>query len=74
MDSERIGEDLRSDMARLSVHFESMSYETITIHASYNLIQFIADIGGYMGLFVGVCAMTVFELVDWIFRLTLCTG
>ena len=73
MDFESIVQLLQKEMVRVSIHYETMSFQYIEFYGSYTIIQFIADIGGYIGLFVGVCMMTVFELVDWFFQLTCCT-
>ena len=73
MDFDSVAALIQKEMVRISIHYETMSFQYIKFYGSYTIIQFIADIGGNIGLFVGVCAITVFEIIDWIFQLTCCT-
>ena len=64
LDYNEMLEDVRKNFARLSIHYETLNYYTIDFQPSYTYYQFIADIGGYSGLFTGVCVMTLFEFID----------
>ena len=62
--------DVRKNYLRLSIHYETMNYNTVQFQKAYPYYQFIADIGGYSGLFTGVCVMTLFEVVEALLRMS----
>lgn len=40
-------------MAMLEIYYEQMSYEKLTEHESYLFVNFISDVGGQAGLWLG---------------------
>ncbi|XP_038055166.1 acid-sensing ion channel 2-like [Patiria miniata] len=57
----------RNNLLELMVYFEELKYTQITQQPAYTLEGLLSDIGGSMGLFMGVSILTIFELMD-VFR------
>ncbi|CAC5423529.1 SCNN1B [Mytilus coruscus] len=55
---------LRSNFLKLHIYFEELNYEQIVEEPMYDITQVIADIGGSLGLCVGVSLLCVFEAVE----------
>ncbi|EDO37653.1 predicted protein [Nematostella vectensis] len=53
-----------SNLLSLRIFFEEHNYETIEQRKSYELIDFLSDIGGQMGMFVGLSVLTCAELIE----------
>lgn len=64
-------EGLSSDLIAVSVYYETLNVQTVY---SYGIEEFFAEVGGQLGLFIGVSVITLFEFViflvdelkDWI--------
>ena len=48
------------------VYFETDIVKTETTSISYTFIDFLSDMGGQLGLFIGVSVITAFELCVWL--------
>ena len=57
-------EFLRDTLLRLVIYFDDLSYELIEQRPSYDTLKWLGDVGGTLGLFVGVGAMTCAEFFD----------
>ena len=53
--------------ASANVFFETLSVENQETEFSYDGEEFLAEVGGQMGLFIGVSIMTFFEFVFFVF-------
>ena len=53
---------------RLAVVITERSYEEREQYIIYDTSSFIADIGGYMGLMLGVSLMSIYENAETLFR------
>ena len=49
---------------QLNVFFNELNYEQIEETFSYGTINLLADIGGQLGLWIGISVITVFELLE----------
>ncbi|XP_069113933.1 acid-sensing ion channel 1A-like [Argopecten irradians] len=54
---------LRNNFLKLDLYFEELSYEHIEEAPAYGDVQFMSDIGGTIGLFVGASVLSGVELI-----------
>ncbi|XP_032225908.2 acid-sensing ion channel 3 isoform X2 [Nematostella vectensis] len=54
----------RENVATLDVYFEELSYDKIEQKPSFDSWSLIGNIGGYLGLFLGMSVLTVMEFLD----------
>ena len=52
---------------KLKLIFNGLVHETVS-HYSYDGLSFIAELGGYIGLFAGVSVYQTADLIDFIMR------
>uniref|UniRef100_A0A673ADC7 Acid-sensing (proton-gated) ion channel 2 n=1 Tax=Sphaeramia orbicularis TaxID=375764 RepID=A0A673ADC7_9TELE len=55
----------------LDVFFEALNYETIEQKKAYEVAGLLGDIGGQMGLFIGASILTILELFDYAYEVSL---
>uniref|UniRef100_A0A8C9Y2Z8 Acid-sensing (proton-gated) ion channel 2 n=1 Tax=Sander lucioperca TaxID=283035 RepID=A0A8C9Y2Z8_SANLU len=55
----------------LDVFFEALNYETIDQKKAYEVAGLLGDIGGQMGLFIGASILTILELFDYAYEVSL---
>ncbi|XP_078617329.1 epithelial sodium channel subunit alpha-like [Branchiostoma floridae x Branchiostoma japonicum] len=58
--------DQRRNLLKLSVYFEQLNLQTITESPAYGVENLLGDLGGQLGLWLGVSVMTVLEVVELI--------
>ncbi|XP_021358365.1 degenerin-like protein unc-105 [Mizuhopecten yessoensis] len=54
----------RDNFVKLDVYFEDLNYEHIEEVPSYDEYQFLSDIGGATGLFIGASVLSLVEVVQ----------
>ncbi|XP_028411245.1 degenerin deg-1-like isoform X2 [Dendronephthya gigantea] len=54
------------NMLQLNVFFNELNYEKIEEQFSYGTINLLADVGGQLGLWIGISVITVCELIELI--------
>ncbi|MBN3276154.1 ASIC2 protein, partial [Polyodon spathula] len=54
----------------LDVFFEALNYETIEQKKAYEVAGLLGDIGGQMGLFIGASILTILELFDYLYEVS----
>lgn len=64
-------ERYRNNFVRLIIYFEDLNYQKITEEPFYSTVRFICDIGGAMGLFIGVSLLSLFEVLQLILEIVL---
>ncbi|KAL3891467.1 hypothetical protein ACJMK2_003729 [Sinanodonta woodiana] len=64
MDDDKVA-DSTNTLAKLEVYFVDMSYERIEQQKSYQSESLISDIGGQLGLWLGLSVITLGELVEF---------
>jgi len=52
----------RENFLRIKIYFEELNMEKITYSEYYELENLMSDIGGQLGLWIGVSAITVAEV------------
>jgi len=55
---------VRGDVISLVVYHDQLEYREVTEKESYLTFQYIADLGGHLGLFTGAGILTFFELFE----------
>ncbi len=58
--------DISSDSLSVNVYFETLNIETQTTDSSYGVVALLSDIGGQLGLFLGVSVISIMEFGTWI--------
>ncbi|XP_066273655.1 amiloride-sensitive sodium channel subunit alpha-like [Branchiostoma lanceolatum] len=58
--------DARRNLLKLTVYFEQLNQQTISESPAYGVENLLGDLGGQLGLWVGVSVMTVLEVVELI--------
>ncbi|XP_070541621.1 amiloride-sensitive sodium channel subunit gamma-like [Ptychodera flava] len=56
----------RDNVLKLEIYFEELNYEYIREYPSYGRTDLVSDIGGQLGLWIGVSIITLFEIVHFI--------
>ncbi|XP_070576332.1 acid-sensing ion channel 2-like [Ptychodera flava] len=59
----------RENLVSLAVYFEELNYDRMEELPSYELFQLVSDIGGALGLFIGLSLLTVFEFFEFLYTL-----
>ncbi|XP_059169934.1 degenerin mec-10-like [Physella acuta] len=52
-----------NDFVKLNIYFEDLNYEKISEQADYELTQMLSDVGGCIGLWIGLSLLGVFEVI-----------
>ncbi|CAL1540638.1 unnamed protein product, partial [Lymnaea stagnalis] len=54
--------DRLADFIKLNIYFEDLNYEELSEQADYEKSQLLSDIGGSIGLWIGISVLGLFEL------------
>ncbi|KAH9491440.1 hypothetical protein Btru_032187 [Bulinus truncatus] len=54
--------DKLEDFIKVNIYFEDLNYEELSEKADYELTQLLSDIGGSIGLWIGLSVLSMFEL------------
>ncbi|XP_033095715.1 acid-sensing ion channel 1A-like [Anneissia japonica] len=58
----------KRSLLELVTYFEDLKFTETTQKAAYKWYNLLADIGGSMGIFLGISILSVFEFIDYMFR------
>ncbi|XP_050039758.1 acid-sensing ion channel 4-A-like [Dermacentor andersoni] len=59
----------RGNFMRVHIYIQEMNYLSVRDLPAYPLPQLFADLGGCLGLYIGVSAITIFEFLEHVFLL-----
>ena len=57
-------EDRMNSIIKFNVYYESLSYTITTESRAMDIVALLSNIGGTLGLFLGVSVLTAVELID----------
>lgn len=58
--------DVRSNVLKLNIFYEELNYEVIREERSYELVNFVSDLGGSLGLWIGMSVLSFAEVLELI--------
>lgn len=61
--------ELKSTIVYLRIYFDILEYEHINEIPKVNIIDLISNMGGTLGLFLGMSFLSFFEIFDLIYHL-----
>lgn len=64
-------EQTLKNVVKLQFTFEELNTQTITESPKYTELDLFSNIGGLLGLYVGVSIVTVFEMLDYLVEMLL---
>ncbi|XP_077863187.1 degenerin mec-10-like [Saccoglossus kowalevskii] len=59
----------KENIALVNVYFDSLHIETVSQEEAYGIIDLFADIGGALGLWIGISAVTLFEVIELVINI-----
>ncbi|XP_063955787.1 degenerin mec-10-like [Lytechinus pictus] len=64
VNGENASEWTRQNLAKLEVYYDEFNYEYIRQVPAYTIPDLLSDIGGQLGLWLGLSVITIFELLE----------
>ena len=64
-------EKLKNSIVKLDIFYDSLSYTISTESPKLDTVSFLANLGGTLGLFLGLSVFSLFELVEVLIELFL---
>ncbi|XP_019631135.1 PREDICTED: uncharacterized protein LOC109475034 [Branchiostoma belcheri] len=59
-------EDVRDNLVRVEVYYEELNYQSISEEWNYKEEDFLSDLGGLLGLYIGISFITLCEIIDFL--------
>ena len=59
-------QDIQRNLVGVNAYFESLNVETVITTVSYTFVALLSDIGGQLGLFLGISVISVTEFFFWL--------
>ena len=56
------------NLLQITVYFETLNVETLTTRSAYTFVALLSDIGGQLGLFLGLSVLSIVEYGNWIIK------
>ncbi|XP_070542008.1 amiloride-sensitive sodium channel subunit alpha-like [Ptychodera flava] len=74
-EQERTGQDLlEKNVLKLAVYFRDLTHQAISQSQLYTKMSLVSDIGGNLGLWIGLSVLTIMEFVELIFDMSAILG
>ena len=64
-------EELRNNMLAINVYYGKLNYKSYQEFAKTQIVDLVSNIGGTIGLFLGVSFLSFIEIIDLFFHVTL---
>ncbi|KAJ7385389.1 ligand-gated sodium channel [Desmophyllum pertusum] len=58
--------NFRANVLKLNIFFEELNYEVISEELSYELANFVSDLGGTLGLWIGMSVLSFAEIFEFL--------
>ena len=58
-----------TNFLKVNVYFETLNFETQTTTSVYSFVSLLSDIGGQLGLFLGLSVISLLDFWDWIIKM-----
>ncbi|XP_035696828.1 uncharacterized protein LOC118430223 [Branchiostoma floridae] len=62
----RSSEEVRDNLVRVEVYYEELNYQSISEEWNYREEDFLSDLGGLLGLYIGISFITLCEILDFV--------
>ncbi|KAK0055363.1 amiloride-sensitive sodium channel subunit alpha [Biomphalaria pfeifferi] len=59
----------RDELVKLNIYYEDLNYEVLTDQPNYQMSNLLSDIGGSIGLWIGLSVLSLFELLHLVLEL-----
>ena len=60
---------IKKNFARVEINFEELKYTAVKETPKYNISTLFGTLGGNLGLWLGWSILSVFEILEWIYKL-----
>ncbi|XP_020604471.1 amiloride-sensitive sodium channel subunit alpha-like [Orbicella faveolata] len=67
-------DNFRANVLKVDIFFEELNYEVISEEPSYELANFVSDLGGSLGLWIGMSVLSFAELFELLLLICLSVG
>ena len=61
--------ELLNNYVGVQVFFSTLNYLEITVNPAYSIMALFSDIGGALGLLLGATLLTIYEIIEFCFKL-----
>ncbi|XP_078698642.1 epithelial sodium channel subunit alpha-like isoform X1 [Branchiostoma floridae x Branchiostoma belcheri] len=59
-------DEFKKNLLKLNIYYEALNYETITESPAYEVENLLGDLGGQLGLWVGMSCLSAMELLEFL--------
>ncbi|GFN85508.1 acid-sensing ion channel 1, partial [Plakobranchus ocellatus] len=66
---QRSRSEIASSFLKMVIYYEDLNYENITEEVDYETFQFVSDVGGTIGLWIGLSMISFFEVIQFLYEM-----
>ena len=67
-------DEFRKNLVQVNIYYESMSYEYISQSPTTTWVTLLANVGGVLGLFIGMSLLSLVELIEMCLHMLIAVG